>query len=628
MSMVVEDAFSEEDHPRANNGQFSSGGGSGSSSSHDVDREVAASRIEPVNSVDPDKVESLAESMRRNGWSGRPVLAYEGANGTTAATGSHRIAAAHEAGIDVPVMNIGDDVLYYTDEDGNTLADLIGTGDDRPLEKFLREAGDDRAADLIQAEIDANYSDDISMDRKPIDSLAMDLASVRTRDENGYLHVEASNISKANVCPYRGGEIPNCEALGLDQQKVYQLLRDPGELEKAAATFNGVPILNRHIPVMSEKPPKEAIVGTTGTDAEFKTPFLRNSLTIWDASSIAGIETNQQRELSCGYRYDADMTPGEFDGVRYDGVMRNLRANHIALVPDGRAGPDVIVGDSKLPTFPIVKDMNHMTKVILSRKGALAKGALSVYLVPKLAQDAKLDFGAILKGVTAKNFKAEKANIVSRLKTAAEGKLAQDATLDDVNLLLDKLDDTAGVEDDPANVTVDDDPDMTGDADEEALKAFLKDKLKPEDHAKFCEMLGGKPAVVGDDEPKGGVVPGGEKKPETVTKQAMDAAIEAGIKAANDATVARLNAVRDAERDVRPYIGELAMAQDSAEAVYRSALDMVGVAHKDIKEVAALKAVLHAQPKPGTRQPAPMATDAASAGKYATRFPNASRLAN
>ena len=48
--------------------------------------------------------------------------------------------------------------------------------------------------------------------------MAMDRASVRRRDANGFLHVEISNISKANVCPYYGAEIPGHEQLGLEPE--------------------------------------------------------------------------------------------------------------------------------------------------------------------------------------------------------------------------------------------------------------------------------------------------------------------------------------------------------------------------------------------------------------------------
>ncbi|MCX5617054.1 DUF2213 domain-containing protein, partial [Bombella sp. TMW 2.2559] len=59
------------------------------------------------------------------------------------------------------------------------------------------------------------------------------VGSVRTFDENGRLRVETTPISKANVCGYWGREIPDHAHLGLDPDKMYQLLRDPDELKKA-----------------------------------------------------------------------------------------------------------------------------------------------------------------------------------------------------------------------------------------------------------------------------------------------------------------------------------------------------------------------------------------------------------
>src|ERR1700741_4733504 len=177
-------------------------------------------------------------------------------------------------------------------------------------------------------------------------TLAMDRASMRTRDSNGFLHVETTNISKANVCPYRGAEIPRAREMGLDPGRIYQLYRDPEELNAAATTFNNVPLLSEHMPVIPEELPADLIIGSTGTDAEFDGTFLKNSLVVWDGASQNGIETDRKRELSCGYRYDADMTPGVTDdGLPFDGVMRNIKGNHVALVIEGRAGPDVMVGD-------------------------------------------------------------------------------------------------------------------------------------------------------------------------------------------------------------------------------------------------------------------------------------------
>jgi hypothetical protein len=176
--------------------------------------------------------------------------------------------------------------------------------------------------------------------------------SARHYDAQGFLHVDACNISKATVNPYLGAEIPDYEQLRLDPAKTYFILRPPEELEKGALTANMIPLMDAHIEVSAfdlENPEIKAHqVGCTGETAVFKDPYLINSLSIWTAGAIQGVLTKEQTELSCAYRYDVDMTPGTYQGVRYDGRMSNIRFNHVALVVEGRAGPDVTVKDSAI----------------------------------------------------------------------------------------------------------------------------------------------------------------------------------------------------------------------------------------------------------------------------------------
>ena len=211
-----------------------------------------------------------------------------------------------------------------------------------------------------------------------IERLAFDRASVRSFDGNGRLQVKVSNISKANVCPYFGREIPNAEKLGLDPEKIYRLWRHPDELKKAAATFNNIPLLNIHTPDFPGDPPRESRVGVTHSNAAFDGTYLTNGLSVWDNSAIAGIETEEQEELSSSYQYVADMTPGTTPtGEVYDGIMRDIVGNHVALVETGRAGSDVLVADSLPP------ELKHMSK----RKAA----AIRATLKPLLAADADLE---------------------------------------------------------------------------------------------------------------------------------------------------------------------------------------------------------------------------------------------
>ena len=216
-------------------------------------------------------------------------------------------------------------------------------------------------------------------------SIAQD-RSLRSYDQDGRLHVESSNISKATVNPYYGSEIPNYQQLGLEPKKVYYLLRDPEELEKAAPTFNNLPLLSKHIPVSADEPQKEVIAGTTGSDTVFEDGYLKCSLAVWDAEAIAGIESGEQVELSSAYHYTADMTAGEFEGRHYDGVMRDIVGNHVALVDVGRAGRDVVVSDA---------DPFCERKTMKLKAGAKAR--IQAAVQPLLAQDAELSPDELLQ---------------------------------------------------------------------------------------------------------------------------------------------------------------------------------------------------------------------------------------
>jgi len=181
-------------------------------------------------------------------------------------------------------------------------------------------------------------------------AFALDRASSRAMDVDGRLRVARTHISKANVCEYWGREIPDYEALGLDPERKYKLFRDPEELKKAAPTFNGLQVMLDHVPVHADDHHPEQWVGALGTEAEFNDPYLDNSMIIHVREGIDAIESGEMKELSCAYRYRADMTPGKSSsGEAYDGVMRDIVGNHVALVKEGRAGSDVVVSDSAIP---------------------------------------------------------------------------------------------------------------------------------------------------------------------------------------------------------------------------------------------------------------------------------------
>ncbi|HBR3055374.1 TPA: DUF2213 domain-containing protein [Klebsiella pneumoniae] len=366
----------------------------------------------------------------------------------------------------------------------------------------------------------------ISEEKRPAmdgitESLAFDRASVRTIDANGRLQISRTNISKANVNAYYGREIPRSEELGLEPNKLYRLWRHPDELRKAAKTFNNIPVLSKHIPDFPTDPPNEFRVGVTHSNAEFDGTYLTVGMSIWDNSAIAGIESGEQRELSASYKYVADMTPGVTpDGEPYDGVMRDIFGNHEALVPDGRAGPDVLVADSLPP------ELNHM------RKHKVA--AIRATLKPLLAQDADLE-AEVRKALLALD-EAEK-------------------------------------EDEKENKTADDEDDEEDDK---------------------------------------------------VSKTAMDSAIRLAADSATKKAAENFRKIREAEQVVRPLIGDV-VAMDSAEDVYRTALEQSGVDIAGVHPSAYPAMVKMAISQKENSRPV-IAQDSASVSEFEKAFPTAGKL--
>lgn len=219
------------------------------------------------------------------------------------------------------------------------------------------------------------------------DTLAHDrMGSVRMTDEDGRLHVATTPISKATVNAYWGREIPGADTLGLAPDRLYHLLRDPAELARAAPSFNALPVLAEHAHVTADAPRADLVVGTTGTNACFTSPYLTNSLAIWNAGAIHNIRSGAQRELSCAYRYTPVMEAGQFEGQPYDGRMTNIRGNHVALVPSGRAGPDVVVADANPRDIFMVQTHAALTAgQVFARLGA-AFGAGTLAMTAPVAE--------------------------------------------------------------------------------------------------------------------------------------------------------------------------------------------------------------------------------------------------
>lgn len=404
------------------------------------------------------------------------------------------------------------------------------------------------------------------------DRIAFDRASQRHFDENGFLHVAMTPISKEQVADYYGSEIPGWQKLGLDPNRIYKGYRPASELAKAAATFNGLPLLKEHVKISAEDLKEELRAGNLGTAAKFVAPYLYNALIIQDAESIEGLNPKDGQpakcELSSSYRYDPVFKPGVFQGQRYDFVMTNIRGNHVALVEEGRAGPDVVVADAK-PITPRgnTMDLKALLEQLLS---ALSGGAKT----PPPGNDEDTppaeEFPADDEGTeeTASDDFAERlsAHVSGMEDQVLAAKLAE--VIEAVKA---------------AGLSADEDPDAAEDEDEPAKEEpGEKEKDKPA----MDRRPGKRPASRA---PVAPAKKSGKGSPVTINL-AMDAnAVAAKIHAGFKAQI-------EAARDVRPLIGDVdPLAFDSAAQIYGRALNLIGkpsklTDSKALKELCALAA--------------------------------------
>lgn len=432
-------------------------------------------------------------------------------------------------------------------------------------------------------------------------NLAYDAKSRRYTDDNGFLHVLSSNISKEAVNPYYGREIPGWEELGLEPERVYMGYRPGEELRRAAPTTNRLPIQLRHHEESAEHPARDTRIGSMGSDGRYAAPYLQNSLVFTDAEGIAEIESGEARELSLGYMYDPDFTPGTFAGVPYDFVMRNIRANHLALVPRGRAGRDCMVADADINTKPNEADMakrpvgRDEDPAVERQEVEAAQGVKDLADIILSLHKTNPETGEVMDVTEDEDKAAEMRKVL--------GELAPKLDPEELKKLRDALAGLAynkptGDEEKAAAPGAEPAGDDNGFAD--AMDAAGCDASDPSQSRAFAEGVKYGERLERDPEERKKL----DREHESEGAQkAMDAALGAAL--------GRVQRVMDAQRAVRPHVGDVNVniATDSADTVYGAALDALGVDRRGYP-ASAWRGMFDMAVRGRTAESARMATDA------------------
>ncbi|QIG73246.1 putative major head subunit precursor protein [Rhizobium phage RHph_N17] len=181
------------------------------------------------------------------------------------------------------------------------------------------------------------------------------------KTQEGYLVADALT-ARTGIQAYAGYEV------GRPDLSVVNVYRPAEEVfsKDSLQSFSHVPVTDDHPTVAVDSANwKDLAKGEVSTDVLRDGERLRIPLVLKDQAIIDKVESGK-RELSVGYSCVLDWNAGTTpDGMTYDAVQREIRANHVAVVKKGRAGSEFRIGDSAATwgAAPIVNDHRELPKM-------------------------------------------------------------------------------------------------------------------------------------------------------------------------------------------------------------------------------------------------------------------------
>lgn len=157
-------------------------------------------------------------------------------------------------------------------------------------------------------------------------------------DQTGFLYVYRVPIAGAMVQKY----VKSDGSEEMEAKLPEEILSDA-----TVSSANSKPVTDGHHGLVTKDNSHDLMKGFTASNGHVEGNMLYNDITITDPNLIYQIKNGSKRELSIGFETQMDPTSGTYNGTKYDAVQRNIRINHVAVVPKGRAGHEVrLIGDS------------------------------------------------------------------------------------------------------------------------------------------------------------------------------------------------------------------------------------------------------------------------------------------
>ena len=245
------------------------------------------------------------------------------------------------------------------------------------------------------------------------------------KTSEGYL-IATSKVARTGVQDYLASELGDVAITsGFDPNARVKVYRHADEVFHADSlqSLTRIPVTIGH--------PKELVtsdnwaslsVGDLGDAFKQDGDWIVVNPMLKDAKGVTAAETTH-RELSAGYT--AEIIPAR-DGLDADFEMVNIRFNHLALVPKGRAGSQARIGDNSSPNNWGISPINLEDENMVDLKTVIF-GDKSVSVEAKDAETV----AAILKDhKTALDAKDAEIGVLDAKVKAAEAKILSDADIE------------------------------------------------------------------------------------------------------------------------------------------------------------------------------------------------------
>lgn len=185
-------------------------------------------------------------------------------------------------------------------------------------------------------------------------------------DPDGNVRVTA-RILKEGVFNYVPSEMKNSEGVELIDGYIKEYIPRSEFTDAALSSLEGKPVIigDHEWQTAGVSNKDSRVVGNVAGRPRVVNGGIECDFLINDPDVIDALKRKTIHDVSAGYELDFEPESGTFNGIKYSGIQRNFRFNHVLLLPfgDGRCGTDVRVFNKKS------NDGGNVVKVIKTTVG-------------------------------------------------------------------------------------------------------------------------------------------------------------------------------------------------------------------------------------------------------------------